>query len=213
MIERAIPFLYLAAAVSFVLALKWLSAVLDGAARGHRRHRGDGAGGRRNLAASGDRQLPMDRRGLRGGHRDRRPDGADADDGRAAADRALPRLRSARGRAGGDGGVLPSGSPDRPCHHGGPGPRGAAGIPHLHRLPDGVRQAPGDPSHPADHLAVPEHRQPVAPRPRGGFRSLPGGRVRSRRGCFPPSWAFRCSSASSSSSPSGEPTCRRSSPS
>ena len=27
MIERAIPFLYLAAAVSFVLALKWLSAV------------------------------------------------------------------------------------------------------------------------------------------------------------------------------------------
>ena len=115
----------------------------------------------------------MDRRGHRGGHRDRHPDGVDADDGRAAADRALPCLRSARGRAGGNGGVLPSGSPDRPRHDGGTGPRGAAGIPHLHRLPDGVRKAPGNPSHPADHLAVPERRQPVALRPRGGFRALP----------------------------------------
>ena len=117
----------------------------------------------------------MDRHGLRGGHRDRHSDGVDADDGRAAADRALPRLRSARRRAGGDGGVLPSGSPDRPFHHGRSCLRGAAGISHLHRLADGVRQAPGDPSHPADHLAAPERRQPVAPRPRGGFRGLPGG--------------------------------------
>ena len=173
MIERAIPFLYLGAAVSFVLALKWLSAVPTA-----RRGVIVGIAGMA-LAVGGTLLRPeiVSYRWI----------GAAIVAGtvigipmalmpmtavpqRTALSHAFGALAAA---LVGTAEFYLRAPPDRPRHDGGTGSRGAAGIPHLHRLPDGVRKAPGNPSHPADHLAVPERRQPVALRPRGGFRALP----------------------------------------
>ena len=76
---------------------------------------------------------------------DRRADGhLDADDGRAAADGAVARLRRAGRRAGGHRPLLRlHARNDRPLHDGRSGARSAAGQPHVHRQPRGLRQTAG----------------------------------------------------------------------
>ena len=121
MSDQAIPLLYLAAAASFILALKWLSAVPTA-------RRGVIVGVAGMALAVGGTLLKPEIESYRwiavafvAGHRHRRPDGDDADDRGAAADRALARLRRPRGGAGRDGRVLPADARHRPLHHGGAG--------------------------------------------------------------------------------------------
>ena len=86
-----------------------------------------------------------------------------AHDRRAAADRHVPRLRSAGSRAGRYRGVLPA--PAQRVHrtgglrHGGPGDRNPARLPHLHGKPDGHGQTSGDPALASAGLQEPERHQ------------------------------------------------------
>ena len=74
----------------------------------------------------------------------------DADDGGAATDRDLARVRRSRFRADRHGGILPAYS--RPDHDGRPDAGDPARISDVHGQPDGVRQAAGDSADAADHL-------------------------------------------------------------
>ena len=71
-----------------------------------------------------------------------------ADDGGAAADRDVARLRRAGRGAGGHGGVLPAAAArlhrTGRFRHGGAGGGNPARLPHLHRQPDGHGQAAGE---------------------------------------------------------------------
>ena len=116
-------------------------------------------GRRRHAAAPRHRPLRVDpgrRRGRLGGRR--RHGDLHADDGDAAADRPLARLRRARRHAGGRRRVR---HPDgrrraRPRAHGRDRLRGDVRLAHHHRQLDGLRQAAGADAGRADHLSRPE---------------------------------------------------------
>ena len=151
--------------------------------------------------------------GLRGRH----PTLPGAAHGGAPADRALPRVRRAGGRAGGDGQVLPlvrrglGGAHGLPHH--GDHPRGAARLPDVHRQPHGGGEAPGSEVDPAAAGDLPRTERHQHRPPGGRGRAGRGDRAaarppRGRRWRSARSSRWRCSSAYCSSSPSAAPTCR-----
>ena len=66
--EHLIQLSYFAAAVLFILSLRWLNSSAHGAARRRGRRRRHGGGDRRHAARAGDRRLQVDRRRPRGRH-------------------------------------------------------------------------------------------------------------------------------------------------
>ena len=82
-----------------------------GAARRPGRRARHAAGDRRDAAPPRDRRLQVDRHRAGARHDHRRAARQGADDGRAAADRAQPRLRRPLRHAGRHGGVLPARRP------------------------------------------------------------------------------------------------------
>ena len=162
----------------------------DGAAWRDCRHRRHVAGRWRYAAEARAsawrvRELSVDRRGLchRLGHR--RAYGDDADDGGAATDRSISRVRCVGSGAGRHCRVLSAGTACEPFHNGRAGPGGVARFPDVHREFDGIRQTAGDSTDTSDHVSRAKLCESVAARRGDSVRRLAGGRSRAGPVCFP----------------------------
>ena len=107
---------------------------------------GDGPGHRRHAAAPRHRRLHVDRHRAGARHDHRRAPGHGADDGRAAADRAEPRVRRALRHARRHGRILPAGARGAAVHDGGAGAGGHPRLAHVHGQLDGRGEAAGGPA-------------------------------------------------------------------
>ena len=169
-------------------------------------------GYRRHAAGLRRTQLDMDCGRLLHRNRRRHPHRVHhADDRRAAADRAVARLRRAGRRAGGNRRVLSAPTPRSHgaarLRDGAADDRDAAGLPHFHRQPHGHGQIAGGPAAAAHHLPQPERGQLHPLRHRVGPGGAAGHGPDRHPAVSRSSRFWRCCSACCSSSRSAAPTC------